>query len=115
MGRRARRPTSPPILTSLPGAPRRGSPYRTHFVNREAICVPAGGGEDDLLVAPGDLDVDQLVSLVQLDCADAAFPDVLEFREAGPFDSSPFRHEKEESVLGEISSRNHRLDFLIGI
>src|SRR5207245_6855313 len=79
------------------------------------ICVSTGGCEDDLLVAPGDLHVDQLVSFVELDGTDPAFPDVLEFREAGPLDSPPFGHEDEESILREISSRNHRLDFLIRI
>src|SRR5207245_5508437 len=69
--------------------------------------------EDDLLVAPGNPHVDQLVPLIQLDCADPALADVLEFREAGPFDSSPFGHEDEESVWGELSSRNHRFDLLI--
>src|SRR5947199_8193681 len=94
---------------------RRGSAHRTDFVNREAICVSAGRSEDDLLVAPGNPHVDQLVPLIPLDCADPALADVLKFREAGPFDASPLGHEDEESVWGEISGRNHRLNFLIRI
>lgn len=72
--------------------------------------------DDDVLVAISQGNFDQLILILQVDCAQTALTDILEFRSGCPFDGThPCREEQVISVLWAAFDVDDGLDFFVGI
>src|SRR5690349_7783958 len=82
-----------------------------HFVETDGQAVTRG--KHDVVRATGDLHIDQLVTLLDLDCLDARRADVGILGQRGLFHGAVARAEQQELSLREFAHRYHRLDLRV--
>src|SRR5690349_24969683 len=78
--------------------------------NRQAVTCC----EHDVIGAARHLHVDQLVTLLDLDCLDSRRANVGILRQRGLFDRAVARAEQQELSFRELTHRHHRLDLRLG-
>src|SRR5439155_347740 len=77
-----------------------------HVLLVEPDAHPVAGGEHDVVPAVGDLHVDQLVALLDVDGADPDRARIAELRQDGLLDDALRGGEQQELILGEFPYRH---------
>ena len=71
------------------------------------------GRHEDVPAAVGAHDVDELVALVERECADAARADVAQGRERHALDGSAARGKDEERIVVHLAHMQHGVDLFV--
>ena len=75
--------------------------------------LAVGRGDDDLVVAFGQLHLDQLVALVDVDGNDAALTDIAVAAQVGLLDDPLLGSHQEEAVLVVLTHADHGRNLLL--
>src|SRR2546430_6075436 len=92
---------------------RRRAPHVPHVLLVEPDAHAVSRGEHDVVAAVGDLHVDQLVALFDVDGPDPHRARIAELRQDGLFHDALLRREQQELVLRELAHRDERGETLV--
>src|SRR5438309_1596211 len=102
------------LLVELdPFHPGRRAPHVPHVLLVEPDAHAVTGGEHDVVAAVGDLDVDQLVALLDIDGPDPHRARIPELRQPRLLHNPLFGGEQEVLVLGEFAHRHQGREALV--